>query len=440
MGQENEMLAALGLSSLDELFTDVPEAVRIDGLRLPRGKSELEVVRELKAILAENLTADDHPCFLGAGVSHHFIPAAVRTIVGRSEFLTSYTPYQPEISQGMLQALFEYQSYIAELTGLDAVNSSNYDASTALGEAATMCFRLNEKRRFLIPEAMSWEKKSVLKNYVLGPKLEIVEYGYDPDTGELDLEDLRSKVDTDTCGIYAEVPNLFGVMDSQAPFLKQEFPEAALVVGVDPISLGILKAPGDYGADIVIGEGQPLGIDMNFGGPLLGIFACRQEHVRKMPGRVIGMTRDSEGERAFCMTLQTREQHIRRSKATSNICTNEALMAVTASVYLSILGKEGLQGLAKVNAARAKRLMALIGEIEGFTSPVFEGAHFNEFVVRTPMRPEKLNRLLLKHGIIGGLPLAAHVPRLDHHMLLATTEMHSDADQDALIRALKEVV
>jgi len=179
---------------------------------------------------------------------------------------------------------------------------------------------------------------------------------------------------------------------------------------------------------------------MNFGGPLLGIFACRQEHVRKMPGRVIGMTRDANGERAFCMTLQTREQHIRRSKATSNICTNEALMAVTASVYLSLLGKEGLEGLAKVNVARAKRLMTFMEEIEGFTSPVFEGSHFNEFVVRTPMRPEKLNRLLLKHGIIGGLPLGAHVPRMDHHMLFATTEMHSDADQDALLRALKEVV
>jgi glycine dehydrogenase subunit 1 len=440
MSQETEMLAALGLSNLDELFADVPEAVRIDGLRLPPGRSELEVVRDLKAILAKNLTADNHPCFLGGGISHHFIPAAVRTIVGRSEFLTSYTPYQPEISQGMLQALFEYQSYIAELTGLDAVNSSTYDASTALGEAATMCFRLNEKKRLLVPEAMSWEKKSVLSNYVLGLKMEIVEYGYDPITGELDLEDLRSKVDQDTSGIYVEVPNLFGIIDTQAPFLKKEFPEAALVVGVDPISLGVLKAPGDYGADIVIGEGQSLGIDMNFGGPLLGIFACKQEHVRKMPGRVIGMTHDSEGERAFCMTLQTREQHIRRSKATSNICTNEALMAVAASVYLSILGKEGLKGLAKVNIARAKRLMRRVGEIEGFVSPVFEGGHFNEFAVKAPGRPEKLNRLLLKHGIIGGTPLAAHLPRLDHHMILATTEMHSDADHDALLRALMEVV
>ncbi len=224
MSQETEMLASLGLSSLDELFVDVPEAVRIEGLRLPAGRSELEVVRDLKAILAKNLTADDHPCFLGAGISHHFIPAAVRTIVGRSEFLTSYTPYQPEISQGMLQALFEYQSYIAELTGLDAVNSSNYDASTALGEAATMCYRLNEKKRFLVPEALSWEKKSVLSNYVLGLGLEVVAVRLRPGQrgagpgGHADRRSIQ-----DTCGIYVEVPNFFGVID--APSL---FPEAGV--------------------------------------------------------------------------------------------------------------------------------------------------------------------------------------------------------------------
>jgi len=439
MRHQEEMLAELGMRSLDQLFEDIPEEVRMKGLRLPKGISEMEVLREVRQTLSRNLTADDHPCFLGAGVYHHFIPSAVRTILSRSEFLTSYTPYQAEVSQGMLQALFEYQSYVAELTGLDAVNSSNYDASTALGEAATMCTRLNEKRRFLIPEALSWEKKSVLKNYAWGPKIEVVEYSYDPYTGELDLEDLRSKVDAETSGVYVEVPNFFGVIDSHAPLIKEQFPDVALVVGVNPISLGALKAPGDYGADIVIGEGQPLGIPMNFGGPLLGIFACRQEHVRKMPGRVIGMTRDAEGERAFCMTLQTREQHIRRSKATSNICTNEALMAVAASAYLSVLGKEGLQSLAKVNMVRARKLADMIGEIDGFESPFFDAYHFNEFVVRTPVRPEKLNKLLLKKGIIGGLPLVEHIPRLNEHMLLCTTEMHSDEDHSGLIVALKEV-
>ncbi|HVO77393.1 MAG TPA: aminomethyl-transferring glycine dehydrogenase subunit GcvPA, partial [Methanomassiliicoccales archaeon] len=439
MRHSDEMLARMGLDGVDRLFDDIPEGVRIDGLALPDGLSEIEVLREVRAMLATNVTADDHPCFLGAGVYNHFVPSSVRMIVSRSEFLTSYTPYQAEVSQGMLQALFEYQSYIAELTGLDAVNSSNYDASTALGEAATMCLRLKDKKRFLIPEALSWEKKSVLKNYTWGPGMEVAEYCYDPYTGYIDLDDLASKVDENTCGIYAEVPNFFGVIDPLVTKLKGRFPDVALVVGIDPISLGVLKAPGDYGADIAIGEGQSLGTPMNFGGPLLGIFACRQEHVRKMPGRIIGMTRDADGERAFCMTLQTREQHIRRSKATSNICTNEALMAVAASVYLSVLGKEGLQTLAKVNISRARRLADLIDEIDGFDSPIFDAKHFNEFVIRTPTRPEKVNKLLLRKGVIGGLPMHSHVPRLDEHLLLCTTEMHSDDDQDRLVAGLKEV-
>ncbi|MDD1770614.1 MAG: aminomethyl-transferring glycine dehydrogenase subunit GcvPA [Methanomassiliicoccales archaeon] len=439
MRHSDEMLARLGLESVDRLFDDIPEGARIDGLDLPDGLSEIEVLREVRSMLSDNMTAEGHPSFLGAGIYNHFVPSSVRTIVSRSEFLTSYTPYQAEVSQGMLQALFEYQSYIAELTGLDAVNSSNYDASTALGEAATMCLRLKEKKRFLIPEALSWEKKSVLKNYAWGPGMEIAEYSYDPYTGQLDLDDLASKVDANTCGIYVEVPNFFGVIDPLVTKLKDKFPDAALVVGIDPISLGVLKAPGDYGADIAIGEGQSLGTSMNFGGPLLGVFACRQEHVRKMPGRVIGLTKDADGERAFCMTLQTREQHIRRSKATSNICTNEALMAVAASAYLSVLGKEGLETLAKVNISRARRLADLIDEIDGFDSPFFDARHFNEFVVRTPTRPEKLNKLLLRKGIIGGLPMKSHVPRLNDHMLICTTEMHSDADQDDLVSELKGV-
>jgi glycine dehydrogenase subunit 1 len=434
-----EMLAELGLDDVDQLFEDIPKEVRTNGLKMPQGISEAEVLREVRGLLSRNLSVDDHPCFLGAGIYNHFVPAAVRSIVSRSEFLTSYTPYQPEISQGMLQALFEYQSYIASLTGLDAVNSSNYDASTALGEAATMCMRLNERKRFLIPEAMNWEKKSVLRNYAKGPGIEVVEYSYEPYTGELDLDDLRSKVTPETSGIYIEVPNFFGVIDSQAPIIKQEFPEVALVVGANPISLGVLKAPGDYGADICIGEGQVLGVPMNFGGPLLGVFACRQEHVRKMPGRVIGMTRDADGEKAYCMTLQTREQHIRRSKATSNICTNEALMAVAAAAYLSILGKEGLENLAKVNISRARKLQKMIAQLEDFDSPFFDAYHFNEFVISTPVRPEKLNKLLLRNGIIGGLPLHGHLRQLEDHMLICTTELHSDQDYERLVAVLQEV-
>jgi glycine dehydrogenase subunit 1 len=339
----------------------------------------------------------------------------------------------------MLQSLFEYQSYIAELTGMEAVNSSNYDAATALGEAATMCHRINGRKRFLIPEAISWDKRSVLHNYVKGVGMDIVDYGFDPLTGEADLEDLRAKAGGGVAGVYIEVPNFLGVIDRQVTEIKKELKDPALVVGVDPISLGVLKAPGDYGADIVIGEGQSLGSPMNFGGPLLGLFGCRQEHVRKMPGRVIGMTRDASGKRAFCMTLQTREQHIRREKATSNICTNEALMAVAASVYLAIVGRDGLRSLAKLNMERAKATMDAMCSLKGFECPALRSFHFNEFAVRTPIKPEKLSKVLLRKGIIGGLPLGKHVPGMGDCMLFAATELTTDEDIGKLVSALEGV-
>jgi glycine dehydrogenase subunit 1 len=440
MAVDERMLKELGVQSVDELFSDIPAAVRIEGIPLPDGMSEMEVVRTIRSMLDENITAVDHPCFLGGGVYHHFIPAAVNAIISRSEFQTSYTPYQAEISQGMLQALFEYQSYIAELTGMEAVNSSNYDASTALGEAANMCGRINERSKFLVPEVLSAGKRGVLHNYVRGAGMQVVEYGFDPVTGELDLEDLRSKVEGDVSGIYVEVPNFLGVIDRNAAEIKKEFPDALLVVGADPISLGILKAPGDYGADIVIGEGQSLGSPMNFGGPLLGLFGCRQEHVRKMPGRVIGMTRDLAGRRSFAMTLQTREQHIRREKATSNICTNEALAALAASVYLGIVGRTGLQTLARLNMERAGATMDALCRIKGFECPALKSYHFNEFAVHTPIKPEKLSRVLMRKGIIGGLPLARHVPSMGDCMLFAATEMTTDADIDKLVSALEGVL
>jgi len=433
------MLETLGIDDVEELFSDVPEKVRVPGIPLPKGMSEPEMARNVRSILQANATAEDMPCFLGGGIYHHHVPAAVRSIVMRSEFITSYTPYQAEISQGMLQALFEYQSLVAELTGMDVINSSNYDGSTALGEAATMSYRIRPKRKFLVPEAMSWEKKSVLRNYVMGAGMEVVEYAYDPYSGCLDKEDLAAKFDDEVSGIYVEVPNIFGIIDPGALTLKKTYPDAVLVVGFNPISLGVLTPPGEYGADIAVGEGQPLGLGMNCGGPLLGLFGCRQEHVRKMPGRLIGMTKDKNGERAYCMTLQTREQHIRRSKATSNICTNEALMAVTAAAYLSIVGPQGLKGIAQINMRNAKVLRERIDELDGFDSPVFAAHHFNEFTICCNVRPEKLNKLLLRHGVIGGMDLKAHVPRLADHMVLATTEMHNEADHDRLVNALREV-
>ena len=436
---DERMLKELGVKDVDALFADIPMEVRKDGLDLRNGLDEHEVVREIREMLSPDLNSEKAPCFLGSGIYDHFIPAAVKSIIMRSEFITSYTPYEAEISQGMLHSMFEYQSLVSELTAMDVVNSSNYDASTALGEAATMCHRILPKKKFLIPEAMSWEKKSVLRNYLWGPQLETVGYAYDPYTGGIDIDDLAEKVDDDVCGLYAEVPNFFGTIDPVVMELKKRFPNIPLVIGVDPISLGVLTPPGEYGADIVIGEGQSLGSSMNFGGPLLGIFACKKEHVRKMPGRLIGMTRDSTGERAFCMTLQTREQHIRRSKATSNICTNEALMAVAAAVYLSIVGPKGLEAIAKANISNARDLIEKIDGLDGFDAPVFKAYHFNEFVVRTKVRPEKLNKHLARKGIIGGLDLSRHIPRMNEHMLFTSTEMHSEADHDRLIAALKEV-
>lgn len=431
------MLKSLGIDSVDELFSDIPASVRTDGVEMPPGMSEMEVIRYVTDMLSANVTAYDHPCFMGGGVYHRFIPSAVKAIASRSEFVTSYTPYQAEISQGMLQTLFEYQSYIAELTGMEAVNSSNYDAATALGEAATMCHRVNGRRKFLIPQLINCDKRSVLRNYVSGAGMEIVEYAYDPKSGEADLDDMRRKADSDVGGVYVEVPNFLGVLDRQAAEVKAAIGDALLVVGVDPISLGLLKAPGDYGADIVIGEGQSLGSPMNFGGPLLGLFGCRQELVRKMPGRVVGLTKDAEGRRAFCLTLQTREQHVRRSKATSNICTNEALMAVAAAAYLAIVGRDGLQAVARSNMANARKLRDALASIKRVECPVLDAPFFNELPARLPIRPEKLSKVLLRNGIIGGIPLAKHVPEMGDCMLFAATEMTTDRDIERLVGAME---
>lgn len=434
---DERMLKGLGIDSVDELFSDIPASVRTDGIDMPPGMSEMEVIRDITDMLSANVTAYDHPCFMGGGVYHRFIPSAVKAIASRSEFVTSYTPYQAEISQGMLQTLFEYQSYVAELTGMDAVNSSNYDAATALGEAATMCHRVNGRRKILIPQAIGCDKRSVLRNYVSGADMEIVEYAFDPRTGEADLDDMKRKADGDVGGVYFEVPNFLGVLDRQAAEVKAAIGDALLIVGVDPISLGLLKAPGDYGADIVIGEGQSLGSPMNFGGPLLGLFGCRQELVRKMPGRVVGLTRDAEGRRGFCLTLQTREQHIRRSKATSNICTNEALMAVTAAAYLAVVGSDGLQSVARSNMANARKLRDALASVKGVECPVLDAPFFNELPARLPIKPEKLSKVLLRNGIIGGIPLAKHVPEMGDCMLFAATEMTTDQDIEKLVRVME---
>jgi len=435
--EEDEMLRALGLASVDELFADLPLDIRVDGLPLPVGLPEPEVVERVTSILAKNRVGRDLPTFLGAGLYNHFVPASVRAIASRSEFYSSYTPYQAELSQGILQTLFEYQSMICELTGMDAANTSMYDASTALGEAALMAARITGKREIVLPRALHWERHQVLENYGLGPGLRYRDVPYDREDGTIDLAALKEAVGPDNAAVYVETPNFFGRFERIEEI--REIAPSVLIVGVNPLSLAVTRPPGDFGADIVIGEGQGLGNAVAFGGPLLGVFACREEHVRRMPGRVIGMTRDAEGRRAFCMTMQSREQHIRREKAMSNICTNETLLAVASAAYVSVLGANGLRRVASENIERARALAGRIAKVGGFHAPAFTGAHFNEFVVRSEVSYEHVHRSLLARGVHGGLSLESHFPELGHAALFATTETHRPADYDRLVAALESV-
>ncbi len=433
-----EMLREMGLSSWEELFVDIPQEARKDGIDIP-SMDEYSLYRYAMELASRNMDFFRMPNFLGAGVYFHFIPPVVKELASRSEFYTSYTPYQPEVSQGMLQALFEYQSLIAELTGMDIANSSMYDASTALGEAARMAYRINRKPEILVPENLYWEKESVLRNYIKGLGMRIRKYPLN-ERGEIDLDSLQNMLTQDTSAVYVENPNFFGVIDGNAMKVKELLGKTLLIVGVNPLSLALLKPPGDYGADIVVGEGQILGNPISFGGPLLGIFATRKEHLRRMPGRLVGVSRDASGRRAFVMTLQTREQHIRRGKATSNICSNEALCALYSTLYLAYLGANGLRKVALKNMENAEKLMEKLRAI-GLNAPHFKAPHFNEFLVDLPRDPHAIGKELIERGVHGGLPITEGCYRgVGNAMLLCTTEMHRDEDLDKLVNALKEVL
>jgi glycine dehydrogenase subunit 1 len=335
--------------------------------------------------------------------------------------------------------MFEYQSLICELTGMDVANASLYDGATALGEAALMCSRITKRKTFIVPTNISPEERSVLKNYCLGAGIKIKEVPYDKETGKISLHELRKESSEDTAGICIQNPNFFGVFEDEIEEINRIAKEkdSLFVVSVDPLSLGIVKSPGDYGADIVFGEGKGLGNPLDFGGSTLGFFACKREFLRQLPGRIIGMTKDKEGRRAFCMTMQTREQHIRRGKATSNICTNEGLCALSALVYLSWLGEKGLYELGKINFERGKELFEGIISIRGFER-VFTGIHFNEFVVRCK-NAHKESKKLLSKGIQGGLILDYLYPELKNCMLFGVTELHSSRDIEKLLSILKEI-
>ena len=436
--QKEEMLKEIGFERIEDLFSDVPKGM-VKEFNLPEGKSEYEVFMELNEVLSKNKTVLEMPSFLGAGTYFHYIPAHVKYIIERSEFLTAYTPYQPEISQGMLQTLFEYQSLIAELVGLPIVNSSMYDWGTAMAEAALMSARVTKRTKFVVPKHMSPEKKAVLKTYTSGPGLEIEYVGWN-ERGQLNIEDLKEKVEG-AAGVYVEVPNFFGILEEELAAIGEIAHEAGalFVVGVDPTILGIVEAPGELGADIVVGEAAYFGNPMNFGGPRAGIFAVRNDKklIRQMPGRIIGMTKDADGKRAFVMTLQTREQHIRRAKATSNICSNEALVAVAAAVHLASLGPKGLRELGEVilkNTAYLKKRLSEVAEIP------FDGVNFKDVPVRFEVPYDVVHERLLERNIHGGYYLGKHFPELGETVLFAATETTRKEWVEALVGALKEII
>ena len=434
--KKNIMLNEIKLENIEELFQDIPKKIRINKLNLKDGLSQHETEMKMHEIGKMNKAFNILPNFLGGGIKPHYVPAVVKSIISRSEFYTSYTPYQPEASQGFLQAMFEYQSMISDITKMDIANASLYDGATALGEAALMCSRINKRKTIVVPSNISWEKRSILHNYIKGAGLKVKEFKYDRKSGEVDIDSLKKIIDNETTGVYIENPNFFGIFEQNVDEIKEIISKnnSLFIVGVNPISLGVFKSPGEYGADIVVGEGRCLGNPMDFGGSSLGIFACRNEFLRQIPGRLIGITQDKEGKRAFCMTLQTREQHIRRGRATSNICTNEGLCALAATVYLSWLGSEGFEELSKINFAKGQQLANKITSIKGYEK-VFRGTHFNEFVIKVD-DVFKIHKKLLKNNIHGGLILERTFPELKDCMLFGVTELHNDEIITKLINSL----
>ena len=443
------MLRQVKAGSVAELFSDIPEGLRLKRkLSIPDGQGEAMVRRELYERLGKNKTPPDSLCFLGGGVWPHYIPAAVDSILARQEFYTAYTPYQPEISQGMLQALFEYQSMMCDLLGMQVCNSSMYDWASAAGEAVRMAARVKRRSTVLVSKGIGQGRLEVIKTYAepMDVKLQPVEF--DSKTGELDLESLKSSISRsggDVAALYLENPNVFGVIEEGAESAIEMVHAAGglAVVGVNPISLSILRDPGSYGVDIVVGEGQPLGVPMNFGGPHMGIFAVKDIGLaRSMPGRLIGMTTTKDGsQKAFCMVLQTREQHIRREAATSNICTNQALLALAGAAYMSLLGKNGFKKLGEVNLANSHYAAERIGKLNGVKAPLFTGPFFGEFTVGYERRKAPwIFSELAKRGVMAGYPLTEHFSQIGEAGSFCVTEVHTSDDIGRLVDALGEVV
>lgn len=434
---KEEMLKVIGLEKVEDLFECLPAEGKFPTLDLPDGVTEMEALDELQYISSFNETTQELVCFLGAGAYNHFIPAAVDSILRRSEFYTAYTPYQPEISQGTLQAIFEYQSLIAALTGMDVANASHYDGATAVAEAVNMAYHnfRGRKKKVVLSPTVNPQYRETIHTYMDGMNLEIVGEDLDPESSPDELIDL---LDEDTAVVVVQYPDFLGrIFDLNKLSKAAHERKALLSVHINPISLGLLKPPSDFDADIVTGEGQPLGIPLSFGGPYLGLFATKDIYVRKMAGRLAGETVDTRGQRGYVLTLNTREQHIRRENATSNICTNQGLIALASTVYLSLLGKNGLQELARLNYHKAHYAADKISTVPGFSvNPV--QPFFNEFVVHCPVPAAEVNEHLLEHDILGGYDLGQVYPSMGHELLVAVTEMNPRSEIDYLVAVLEE--
>ena len=431
------MLEALGSDSVDQLFEVIPAEKRFPALKLPGPLSEMEVKTLLRGLSEKNADLDHHPCFLGAGAYHHFVPSVVDHIIGRGEFYTAYTPYQAEASQGTLISIYEFQSMVCALMGMDVANASMYDGATALAEAGLMAARATRRYKLIVASTLNPGYRRVLRTYTQGIRMEIHDLRRDDD-GRVDAVQAEELIDGETAAVVVQQPNFLGCLEDLAPLSELAHQRGALlVVCVDPISLGLLKPPGALGADIAVGEGQSLGNPPSYGGPYVGLFACRQQYVRQMPGRLVGMTTDAEGRRGFVLTLQPREQHIRREKATSNICTNEALVALAAATYLAVMGKAGLHQVAELCYHKAHYAAREIEGLPGYERVL--GDFFREFVIRTPVPPAEVNKRLWERGIIGAYPLAADYPELRDCLLFCVTEMNSREQIDQLVGALRGI-
>lgn len=434
------MLGAIGLDTLDQLFDMVPPEFRLKGpLQVPPALTELELTSHLSNLASKNHAADTRPCFLGGGCYDHFIPAVVDSLASRGEFFTAYTPYQPEASQGTLQATFEYQTLITQLTGLDVSNASLYDGGSAVAEAVLMALTVTRRLgRVVVAGSIHPEYRAILQTYLanLEPKVVVVPAR----DGRVDPDELAGVIDDQTAAVVLQYPNVFGQLEEMEPLVDAAHRRGALaIVSVDPISLGLLRRPSTYGADIVVAEGQSLGNPLGYGGPYLGIMACREDYVRKMPGRIVGQTTDRHGRRCWVLTLQTREQHIRREKATSNICTNQGLLALRASIYLAVMGPGGLREAAELSTRKAHYAADRLREIPGVSLP-FSGPFFKEFVIRVPGDADHALEQVGQAGFHGGIALGRWFPELPNGILVAVTEKRTREEIDGLADAYRKAI